>query len=53
MRILNENFRTGRRTSVNCYAIFSAGRLALIETGSGDYLLPTPANCNPTWPPLA
>ena len=25
----------------NCYAIFSAGRLALIETGSGDYLLPT------------
>jgi glyoxylase-like metal-dependent hydrolase (beta-lactamase superfamily II) len=41
MRILNENFRPGRRTSVNCYAIFSAGRLALIETGSGDYLLPT------------
>ena len=26
---------------MNCYAIFSAGRLALIETGSGDYLLPT------------
>ena len=41
MRILNENFRPGRRTSVNSYAIFSAGRLALIETGSGDYLLPT------------
>ena len=41
MRILNENFRPGRRTSVNCYAIFSAGRLALVETGSGDYLLPT------------
>ena len=28
----------GRRTSVNCYAIHSAGRLALIETGSGNYL---------------
>ena len=41
MRMLDENFRPGRRTSVNCYAIFSAGRLALIETGSGDYLLPT------------
>ena len=40
-RMLSENFRPGRRTSVNCYAIFSAGRLALIETGSGDYLLPT------------
>lgn len=26
---------------VNCYAIFSSGRLALIETGSGDYLQPT------------
>ena len=34
-------FRPGRRTSVNCYLIHSAGRLALIETGSGDYLLPT------------
>jgi glyoxylase-like metal-dependent hydrolase (beta-lactamase superfamily II) len=40
-RVLRENFRPGRRTSVNCYAIFSSGRLALIETGSGDYLLPT------------
>jgi glyoxylase-like metal-dependent hydrolase (beta-lactamase superfamily II) len=41
MRMLTETFRPGRRTSVNCYAIHSAGRLALIETGSGDYLLPT------------
>lgn len=40
-RILTDAFRPGRRTSVNCYAIHSAGRLALIETGSGDYLLPT------------
>jgi glyoxylase-like metal-dependent hydrolase (beta-lactamase superfamily II) len=40
-RLLTDNFRPGRRTSVNCYAIRSAGRLALIETGSGNYLLPT------------
>src|SRR3954451_22049911 len=40
-RVLSDNFRPGRLTSVNCYAIHSAGRLALIETGSGDYLLPT------------
>ena len=45
-RLLHEAFRPelpgieggGRRTSVNCYAIHSAGRLALIETGSGNYL---------------
>src|ERR1700688_5019544 len=41
MRMLADNFRPGRRTSVNCYLIHSAGRLALIETGSGDYLQPT------------
>ena len=40
-RLLTDKFRPGRRTSVNCYLIYSAGRLALIETGSGDYLLPT------------
>jgi glyoxylase-like metal-dependent hydrolase (beta-lactamase superfamily II) len=40
-RILSDAFRPGRRTSVNCYLVYSAGRLALIETGSGDYLLPT------------
>jgi glyoxylase-like metal-dependent hydrolase (beta-lactamase superfamily II) len=40
-QMLTEKFRPGRRTSVNCYLIYSAGRLALIETGSGDYLLPT------------
>lgn len=39
--MLTARFRPGRRTSVNCYLIYSAGRLALIETGSGDYLLPT------------
>ncbi len=40
-RMLTEAFRPGRRTSVNCFAIRSAGRLALIETGSGNYLQPT------------
>jgi glyoxylase-like metal-dependent hydrolase (beta-lactamase superfamily II) len=40
-RMLTEAFRPGRRTSVNCYLVHSAGRLALIETGSGDYLQPT------------
>ena len=40
-RMLTEQFRPGRRTSVNCYLVYSAGRLALIETGSGNYLQPT------------
>ena len=40
-QLLTGHFRPGRRTSVNCYLVYSAGRLALIETGSGDYLLPT------------
>src|SRR6201985_3000098 len=40
-QMLSDAFRPGRRTSVNCYLVHSAGRLALIETGSGDYLLPT------------
>lgn len=41
MQMLNDAFWTRRRTSVNCYLIRSAGRVALIETGSGDYLQPT------------
>src|ERR1700749_3118200 len=40
-KLLEGSMRPGRRTSVNCYLVYSAGRLALIETGSGDYLLPT------------
>lgn len=40
-QMLTNAFRPGRRTSVNCYLIYAAGRLALIETGSGDYLQPT------------
>jgi glyoxylase-like metal-dependent hydrolase (beta-lactamase superfamily II) len=40
-RILTESFRPARRTSVNAFLIYSAGRLALMETGSGNYLQPT------------
>jgi glyoxylase-like metal-dependent hydrolase (beta-lactamase superfamily II) len=40
-QILTNNFRPARRTPVNAFLIYSAGRLALIETGSGNYLLPT------------
>ncbi len=40
-QILAENFRPVRRTAVNAFLIHSAGRLALVETGSGNYLLPT------------
>jgi glyoxylase-like metal-dependent hydrolase (beta-lactamase superfamily II) len=40
-RMLADAFRPGRRTSVNCFAIHAAGRLALVDTGSGDYLTPT------------
>ena len=37
-QILTENFRPARRTPVNAFLIWSAGRLALVETGSGNYL---------------
>jgi glyoxylase-like metal-dependent hydrolase (beta-lactamase superfamily II) len=40
-QILADNFRPARRTQVNAFLIYSAGRLALVETGSGNYLLPT------------
>jgi glyoxylase-like metal-dependent hydrolase (beta-lactamase superfamily II) len=40
-QILADNFRPARRTAVNAFLIYSARRLALIETGSGNYLLPT------------
>ena len=40
-QILTDNFRPARRTPVNAFLVYSAGRLALIETGSGNYLLPT------------
>ena len=40
-RILTESFRPARRTSINAFLIYSAGRLALMDTGSGNYLGPT------------
>jgi glyoxylase-like metal-dependent hydrolase (beta-lactamase superfamily II) len=40
-RILTDNFRPARRTAVNAFLVWSAGRLALIETGSGNYLQAT------------
>src|ERR1700732_2501804 len=39
--ILREAFRPARRTSVNTFLIHSKGRLAIIDPGSGNYLLPT------------
>src|SRR5580700_2052644 len=40
-RILKEAFRPVRRTNVNAFLIHSKGRLAIVDTGSGNYLLPT------------
>jgi glyoxylase-like metal-dependent hydrolase (beta-lactamase superfamily II) len=40
-QILTESFRPARRTAVNAFLVYSAGRLALIEAGSGNYLQPT------------
>src|SRR3546814_12495966 len=31
----------GRRTSFNCFLVWTGGRLARIDTGSGDYMGPT------------
>jgi glyoxylase-like metal-dependent hydrolase (beta-lactamase superfamily II) len=39
--ILREAFRPARRTSVNTFLIHSKSRVAIIDTGSGNYLLPT------------
>ncbi len=40
-RILSEAFRPGILVSVNAFLIQAAGRVALMDTGSGDYLGPT------------
>ena len=40
-QILTESFRPARRTAVNAFLIWSAGRLALIETGCGAYMQPS------------
>jgi glyoxylase-like metal-dependent hydrolase (beta-lactamase superfamily II) len=40
-QVLREAFRPARRTSVNVFLIHSRGRMAIVDTGSGNYLLPT------------
>ena len=40
-QILTENFRPARRTAVNCFLIYSKGRVALVETGCGTYMAAT------------
>ena len=40
-QILTEAFRPARRTSVNTFLIHSKGRIALVDTGSGNYMAPT------------
>ena len=44
-QILTDSSRPSRRTPVNAFLVYSAGRLALIETGSGNYCCPRPARC--------
>ena len=39
--LLAAAFRPGIVISVNAFLIYSAGRLALVDTGSGNYLGPT------------
>ncbi len=39
--ILRDAFRPARRTSVNTFLIYSKGRLAIIDTGSGNYMAST------------
>src|SRR3981189_1335350 len=38
---LRDAFRPARRTSVNSFLIHSKGRMAIVDTGSGNYLQPT------------
>src|ERR1700709_891054 len=40
-QLLRDAFRPARRTSVNAFLIHSKGRTAIVDTGSGNYLLPT------------
>jgi glyoxylase-like metal-dependent hydrolase (beta-lactamase superfamily II) len=40
-QILRDAFRPARRTSVNTFVIHSKGLIAIIDTGSGNYLQPT------------
>ncbi|MGE0768784.1 MAG: MBL fold metallo-hydrolase [Hyphomicrobiaceae bacterium] len=40
-QILTANFRPARRTAVNCFLIYTAGKLALVETGCGRLMADT------------
>jgi glyoxylase-like metal-dependent hydrolase (beta-lactamase superfamily II) len=40
-QVLKDAFRPARRTSVNAFLVQSKGRTAIVDTGSGNYLLPT------------
>jgi len=40
-QVLRDAFRPARRTSVNAFLIHSKGRIAIVDTGSGNYLQPT------------
>ena len=40
-QILTDAFRPARRTSVNTFLVHSKGRMAIVDTGSGNYLQPT------------
>ena len=40
-KILDDNFRPARRTAVNCFLIYTAGKLALLETGCGRLMANT------------
>lgn len=40
-QILTDNFRPARRTAVNCFLIYTAGKLALVETGCGRLMADT------------
>src|SRR5215218_5799309 len=40
-QLLQNAFRPARRTSVNTFLIHANGRIAIVDTGSGNYLQPT------------
>jgi glyoxylase-like metal-dependent hydrolase (beta-lactamase superfamily II) len=47
-QILTDAFRPARRTSVNTFLIHSRGRIAIVDTGSGNYLQPTAGFVQPS-----
>jgi glyoxylase-like metal-dependent hydrolase (beta-lactamase superfamily II) len=40
-QILADSFRPARRTAVNCFLIYTGGKVALLETGCGRYMAST------------